>query len=558
MANEVRITVTADTNQAEKSIGGLGNTLSSVGTIASGFLAANVVQGAISGITNFANESIKAASSLGESLNAVNVVFGESADKVLKWGETSATQFGLSQRAFNEMATPLGAMLKNAGFGMEQVSFDTIALTERAADMASVFNTDVKDALGAITAGLRGEADPLERFGVKLSAAAVEAKALAETGKTTAKSLTDQELAAARVALIFEQTEAVAGDFKNTSDGLANSQRVAAAEMETLQAQVGEKMLPAMLALTKAKMAVAKVVVDYLLPVLDAIGRFFSDTVIPAFNDFKEQAAPVLKFVSQIAGEQFAKFKAYYEESLKPALENIGALIEWVIGKFQEYWPQISAITQPILEQLIAMITTAFEVVTGILDVFIKLIAGDFSGAWEALKNVVKATFDYMVDTIGRAIKVIEGLGGLLVEVGKNMILGFLSGIQSMWGRVTSWLWEQINKLPSIVKQALGIASPSRVFAAIGEQTMAGMELGLRKGAASVSEFLKDTSLDMGVNVSGNMQAGVAGAPVAGGGIVINISGIVTDPASTGRAIADAINAASNQSGPIIRAGAIA
>ena len=556
MANEVRIHVTADTEQAEKSLGGLGGTLGSVGKIATGFLAANVVQSAIGSVTAFASESIKAASSLGESLNAVNVVFKESSQQVLDWGKNNATQFGLSQRAFNELATPLGAMLKNSGMSLDATASTTINLTERAADMASVFNTDVKDALAAITAGLRGEADPLERYGVKLSAAAVEAKALADTGKATAKSLTDQELAAARVALIFDQTKAVTGDFKNTSDGLANSQRIAAAEMETLQAQVGEKMLPAMLELTKAKMALAKVVVDYLLPAMDAIGKFITETIIPAFNDFKAKATPVLQEIARIAGEQFERFMAYYDESLRPALENIAAAVQWVVGKFQEYWPQISEIVKPILDQLILAITTTFEVVTGIIDVFIKLIAGDFSGAWNALKGVVSDVLDYIVATMKNTIDALSGLGGLLIEVGKNMILGFLSGLQSMWGRVTSWLWEQINKLPSIVKEALGIMSPSKVFAKIGEQTMEGMEIGLRSGAAKVGRFLDDMSMDMGINVSGNMGR-PAMAVAGGGGITVNISGIVTDPAATGRAVADAINAASAQGGAIISAGAV-
>ena len=45
---------------------------------------------------------------------------------------------------------------------------------------------------------------------------------MARTDKTVADSLTDQEKAAARVALILQQTNAVEGDFVRTSDQLAN------------------------------------------------------------------------------------------------------------------------------------------------------------------------------------------------------------------------------------------------------------------------------------------------------------------------------------------------
>lgn len=191
-------------------------------------------------------------------MNAVNVSFGASSKQILDWGQNNAASFGLSQRAFNQFAVPLGAVMKNVGLDMNTVSDHTIGLTERAADMASVFNTDVSEALEAIQAGLRGEADPLERFGVGLSAAAVEAKALADTGKDSAKALTDQEKMLARVALIMEQTSQVQGDFANTSGEAANAQRIATAEMENAKAVIGQSLLPVMAALAKTVASVAE------------------------------------------------------------------------------------------------------------------------------------------------------------------------------------------------------------------------------------------------------------------------------------------------------------
>jgi hypothetical protein len=214
------------------------------GEVASGILSATLIEKGASALVRGISDSVKAASRLQESQNAVRVVFRESAKEIEAFGRTSAQSVGLSTRAFNELATPLGAMLKNAGFSLDEVSGKTVSLTQRAADMASVFNKDVSQALQAIQAGLRGELDPLEQFGVKLSAAAVEQKALAMTGKELAKELTEQEKAAARVALIFDQTEQVAGDFARTSDGLANSQRTLRGVLENLQASIGRAFTP--------------------------------------------------------------------------------------------------------------------------------------------------------------------------------------------------------------------------------------------------------------------------------------------------------------------------
>jgi len=231
---------------AEKKARGLGSVLGNVGTIAGGILAADFIREGAQKIMALSQSTIKAASALGESINAVEKTFGSASAQIKAFGETSSQTAGLSNRAFNQMAVPLGAMLKNAGLSMAEVSEQTIKLTKRAADMGSVFDTDVSQVLAAIQAGLRGEADPLERFGVGLSAAAVEARALADSGKESTMALTAQEKAMARLNVIYEQTASTEGDFTDTADSLANAQRRATGSFEDAQAKIGAMFLPVM------------------------------------------------------------------------------------------------------------------------------------------------------------------------------------------------------------------------------------------------------------------------------------------------------------------------
>jgi hypothetical protein len=92
---------------------------------------------------------------------------------------------------------------------------------------------------------LRGESEPLRRFGVLLSAAAVESKALELGLAKTTKEITDQDKVLARQALILEQTTDQQGDFARTADGAANKQRILAAEVENARAKIGEGLVPA-------------------------------------------------------------------------------------------------------------------------------------------------------------------------------------------------------------------------------------------------------------------------------------------------------------------------
>lgn len=223
---------------------GFGATMSRVGAVAGGILLADAVQTGARRAMALMQSTVKAASDLGESINAVGKTFGIASAAIEKFGETSAEQVGLSTRAFLQAATPLGAMLKNQGLDIKTVADETINLTKRAADMASVFNTDVNEALFAIQAGLRGETEPLRRYGITLSEVSIQQQALAQTGKTAASQLTTQEKAVARLSLIYAQSASTAGDFQDTVDGLANAQRVSAAQIENAQAKIGTAYLP--------------------------------------------------------------------------------------------------------------------------------------------------------------------------------------------------------------------------------------------------------------------------------------------------------------------------
>jgi hypothetical protein len=488
MANEITVRVTAKDEasktfkQVEQNAHGLGKTLDSVGKIAGGFLAANVMAGAGQQIMGFVGQSISAASDLGESINAVNQIFGDSAKTILDWGKENANSFGLSQRAFNQLATPMGAVLKNLGFSQDEVAESTINLTKRAADMASVFNTSVPDALEAINSALRGEANPIERYGVSVNAAAVEARALAMTGKETAKSLTDQEKAAARLAIIFEQTDAVAGDLANTSDQLANKTRIQQARYEELQASIGEKLLPIQLKLVEAKMLVVETIIK-LIPVLEQL---------------------------------YAK----HYPAVAKAVQDVVAIV-------QQYWPQISAVigfaidyAVTRLKGLIQVISSVVEFVTSVVNLLIAIFHGDWQRAWQEAKDIAGAILDGIIgyvrmifgnipevilelakEAAGAAgdlaqgifdaiVRILEQLPGKLAQIGKDAANAFLNNISVMGisaGDVAGVVGSIARKVPGfdsggIVPGPLG--SPQLVLAHGGETILPTHKTG---GAGEVS-----------------------------------------------------------------------
>ena len=195
---------------------------------------------------------VKFASDANESANAASVVFKNSKDVILDWGKTAATQAGLSAAEFYQSSAVIGAGLQNAGYSAREAADETINLTKRAADMASIFNTDVKDSMLAIQSALRGESEPIRRYAVSLTEAAVQAKAFELGLVKTGEELDTNAKTQARLALIMEQTSRFAGDFVNTSDELANSTRITTAMVKNEAAEFGKQLLPIMLDVIKA------------------------------------------------------------------------------------------------------------------------------------------------------------------------------------------------------------------------------------------------------------------------------------------------------------------
>ncbi len=193
-------------------------------------------------------EVISSASDAQQSLGATETVFGKYASTVIKRSKEAAQSVGLSANEYRELSNTTGAMLKSTGQPLEKVAALTDQLNVRAADLAATFGGTTKEAVSAVGSLLRGEADPIERYGVSIKQSDVNAR-LASQGldKLTGAALKQAEQQA-RLDLLFEQTASSAGQFARESNTLAGQQQRLGASWENIKATVGTYLLPALTA----------------------------------------------------------------------------------------------------------------------------------------------------------------------------------------------------------------------------------------------------------------------------------------------------------------------
>lgn len=115
-------------------------------------------------------------------------------------------------------------------------------------------------------------------------------------------------------------------------------------------------------------------------------------------------------------------------------------------------------------------------------------------------------------------------------EIGREMWRGFVRGIESGWDAISKALSELADKAKTALKSALGIASPSKVFAELGEDITGGLVVGMEAGKADVDQTVRHLVEPADAKGAGPAAAnGSAGKSIVFSFGDININGAAGD-----------------------------
>ena len=196
-------------------------------------------------IIEFGKAAIGVASDLNEVQNVVDTTFGtEGAIRINEWARNAAEAFGESELQAKQFTSTLGAMFKSMGVGQADMEEMSMSLAGLAGDMASFYNLDPTEAFEKLRSGISGETEPLKQLGINMSVVNLEAFAMAEGITKSYQEMTQAEQATLRYQYIMSATADAQGDFANTSDSLANQQRILQLEIQTLAAEIGQDLMP--------------------------------------------------------------------------------------------------------------------------------------------------------------------------------------------------------------------------------------------------------------------------------------------------------------------------
>lgn len=426
----------------------VGGVKSFAGPLVAAFAAlgiGNIVADAFRGAKDFVLGSIDIASDLSESVNAVQVAYGDAADEVLKLGENSAQAFGLSKRDLNGYATQFSSFVSTIAGAGGDVAGTLQTLVGRGTDFASVFNTDVSEALRLFQSGLAGETEPLRKYGIDLSAATVEAYALANGIGDGVGALTEAEKVQARYGSLLEQTAKVQGDFANTSSELANQNRINAAEWDNVQAKIGTAFLPV------AK-ELATILGDDVIPVIADLAEKHGPGLAQAFAD----VLPQLTSLAQEVLPQLPGLFASVAESLPAIVGAISVMAPLLLSTAEGFngvtatvggfFDLISGNTSPeeLSNKMLSLQGPVGDAARAYADAGYTMGSAIGAAAREVGIKVNEIT-SFIGSLPSRAVSAVGDLSNTLVGSGRALMDGFLRGIRSMIDDITSTVSNAID-----------------------------------------------------------------------------------------------------------------
>lgn len=278
--------------------------------------------------------------------------------------------------------------------------------------------------------------------------------------------------------------------------------------------------------------------------VIDGIVNFFTVTIPEACQSFVEAAQNLATQVVQF-------FTVTIPEGVNTLVTNIqtffgttipywiGYAVGYILGKLVEWGLKLVQFATQDIPQFISKVVDWFkqlpgkiwtwllntinktaewvrqmiqkavqagkDFITNVVN-FIRQLPGK---VWSFLSNTISNAASFVGSFANQAIRAgrnffngivnkVREIPGQMISIGADIVNGIRSGISGAWGALTGWLSSMARGLIDGVKGALGIGSPSRLFAdRIGKWIPAGITLGVEKAMPKAKAFMGRMSTEL-------------------------------------------------------------
>lgn len=259
---------------------------------------------------------------------------------------------------------------------------------------------------------------------------------------------------------------------------------------------------------------------EFIMALWETHGESIIETASIIWQTISDVIGEIVSFIREIVEKVLAEIDAFWTEhgefiiktaseaweGIKIIVSTVSGVIKEIIdgvlgvikGIFEVVWSIISGIVKIAWENMKTTVSTFIDIIAGIIDAVMKVIQGDWEGAWKAIMGIAEDIWNN-IESFFASVD--------LVQIGKDIINGLISGISSMGSAV----WDAVKGIGSNIKDGFtsffSIRSPSRLMMSLAKHIPGGAIKGIdsmtgkvRKATERLSEAMtpdtKSISMD--------------------------------------------------------------
>ena len=235
-------------------------------------------------------------------------------------------------------------------------------------------------------------------------------------------------------------------------------------------------------------------------------------SVIPQLVEVGTQVfGALVEAVTVVAPTLLQSVVQMIQDAARFISENKVAIADGAIDAFLAILDALTQVAPLVLSALVELLLTIvgriLERSPEIFNAALELVAGLVRGLGEGIGSATEAARE----VAGGVLEGVRQFFEDMEQAGYDLVTGLVNGILSAPGRVWDAITGVVGNGIEQAKRLLGIASPSKVFAEIGRNTM----LGLEGGIEGESDRVQDAMARVSNSLSANADVGISGVPTA-------------------------------------------
>lgn len=275
--------------------------------------------------------------------------------------------------------------------------------------------------------------------------------------------------------------------------------QVLAALMPAIQA-----LLPVLATIIGVVAGVVAVIVTSLIPVFISVVQ----AIVPLITTLIDILVPAIQAVLNVVTTVVQAIVPIIQGALDIVVGIIKTVTAIIKGDWSAAWEGIKQILAGIWEVIKGVVIGAINIVSSIITNAVNLIRSIWDAAWSGIGRIVSTIWEGIKNGISAGINtvvgffqsmgsdiigVVRGIPDRMLSIGRDIVGGIATGIRNAASAVLDAAKGVVNALPDFVKSALGIHSPSRVMRdQVGIWIPAGIAEGITQGADVAVDAVKD------------------------------------------------------------------